>query len=1179
MRHISFRRPAAFVLALLMCLGMVAATVAVILPMLPVSAAEESVAGKAPSGTVLVSKDSVVTLSVCTNERAGSENSYEMPSEKWAKKFLVDGMIGTGGWSCQPYDREMNAKEPVTVTLKLPSEADVTAVSLFPNGQFPNTYEIQVSTDGINFKKVASDSGVAPGNKNVKTYTFATEKATHVRLHITDRNPATGPDGALAQLGEIAVWGKAKASMTLDRTALELLVGESDTLTPSFVGVSGKPSVTYESTDASVASVDKNGKVTAKKLGKTTITATASSVGLSATCTVEVVEKKHDFNENINISIFWPPTPDYINDEQYKLIADAGVNWVMGAGEETLATVENQAKMLELCQKYGLGMTVSDGYFGDHLLGKTEEQIAGYVKKYQNVPSAYGFYLRDEPFNPNAYVDAYVAIKKAAPEASVHLNFLPLGSYGTEYTYKAQMTDWCRLTAAAGYPIEYLMFDQYPFSLHGNGMNRAGFFQNTRAVWEVGLSEGVKTGMYIQTVQQDVAFRRPSASEIRYEMYAALAFGYKQLSFFTWFTPVNRSEPFSDGIISADGKPNSHYYDIKKINHEILAIGNILVQCDALEVYFNGADTYGQPSVPDDFFVKADKSDSVILSYLRHKETGRGYLMVVNNNYSAKQEIQLTFDKTIKSISEVSRTDGSLKALSMDGQTLKLTLAAGDAMFIALPEDFDRLKKDEGQPVATENLAAIDGAIILCPTSAGSDGWYMYNLNDGIRITGGDSSANGWRSTDYNDTYILIDLGRKLDFNRIDLYACGTIFDYGQFFPKNIKVSVSDDGKSFAEVKSFTDLTPAKLQGNKLTFERQNARYIRLDITGMSRKDRYAALNEIEVYNDDGSVPAPRKFTLTESNGVVDYKDGENIALNKEAFASSTTPGSYEQWGWALRFINDGRKKVGQYTAGWTSNVGRNPTADATEYVGIDFGDVFALDRVVIQPHGAFPVDYTIDVSTDGVEWTVISKVKGASAPKDDLVLNLDEPVPARFLRMTATKLTSGGSAADGYLFQLGEIEAYGKPICDKTALQAAVETYKSEGGDSAAKLYTDAVAALENALLTQSRANDYVTKLLAAVGKTPETDPPETDPVDPPVSDTEPATETDPVTDPATESDITPETDPGTADPDTAMTVGSTPAETDPAAKRRGCASTLGASAVLLLFAAGAVISRKKRN
>ncbi len=1179
------RRVAALILAVLMCFGIVAGALALILPAF--AADSTDINEYAPSGSAAVSVGAAVNISVSTNQKKGSENTYEMPTEKWGKKYLTDGSVSDGyGWSCDPYDREMNQKTPVTVTLKLASAADITGVTLFPHCQFPNTYEIQVSSDGKTFKTMASDSGIAPSNKENKTYLFDAANVTHVRFHITDRNPATGGDGALAQLGEIAVWGKAQDSMKLDRSAIELFVNETDTLTPIFAGVSGSPAVTFKSADSTVVSVDASGKLTAKKVGKTIVTATCASPKLTATCTVEVVEKKHDFNENIMISIFWPPTPEYITDEQYKLMADAGINWVMGAGEETLATPENQAKMLELCAKYGMGMTINDGNFGDNVLGKSEAQIAQYVAKYHNVPAAYGFYMRDEPVNPNAYIDAYIALKKAAPEAYMHLNFLPQGAYGTAANYKAQMNDWCALTAAAGYPIEYLMFDQYPFGLQAGTMNRSGFFENTRSCWEIGLKNGVKTGMYIQTVQQDVAFRRPEASAIRYEMYAALAFGYKQLSFFTWFTPVNRSEPFSDGIISADGKPNEHYETVKTLNHEILAIGETLVGCDALEVWFNGRDTYGQPAVPADFFVQAGKSDSVILSFLRHKETGRNYLMVVNNEFMRKQEVELTFDSAIKSLSEVSREDGSLKPLSMDGQKLTIEFPAGDAILIALPEGYDYYKAPEGQPDATVNLAA--DANVTCPTSQGSDGWYIYNLTDGARLTGTISSACGWKTADHNDSYIQLDLGRTLDFNRIDLYSAGTFFDHGQNFPKTIKISVSADGKTFTEVKTVSDLTPAKLSGDKITFDTQTARYIRLDLTGAKRSDKYVALNEIEVYCDNGTVPAPETFTLTGiSDIIVDYKEGENIALNKPAFASSTTPDHYAAWGWALEFINNGVT----VNSGWTSNVGRNNNANATEYVGIDFCDVFAVDKIVISPLGAFPIDYTVELSVDGVEWTVISDVKGASRPTSDVILTLDTPVNGRFLRMTATKLAFGGNQQDGYLFQLGEIEAYGKPVCDTTELTAAVELYKAEGGDESAQLYTDVLAALENPLLTQTRADDYIKKLYAAVGYAPETEAPETE------TETDPDVETPSESDPESEIESTPaETgEPDTGDANTDESVTATPdaekpdsgaatddGKTDDANKKKGgCASLVGAGFAVILTAGSiaAVTLRKRRE
>ena len=973
------------------------------------------------------------------------------------------------------------------------------------------------------------------------------------------------------------MYGKAEAALSLDRTALELFVNETDTISPVFLGTKDTYAVTYKSSDTSVATVDANGKITAKKLGKTTITATCAALNKTATCTVAVVDQKGSMDDNIMISIFWPPTENYITDEQYRLIAEAGVNWVMGAGEETLSTPENQAKMLELCAKYGLSMIINDGNFGGALTGKTEAQIADAVAKYKNVPSAYGFYILDEPLNPNGFLDAYVALKKAAPNAYMHLNFLPDGAYGSTAIYKAQMNDWCRLAAAAGYPQDYLMFDRYPFPLQAGAMDRAGFFQNTRSCYEVGLENDVKTGMYIQTVSQTAAFRRPTDSEIRYEMYAALAFGFKQLSFFTWFTPVNRSEPFADGIIAADGTPNAHYETVKTINHEILAIGTTLVKCDALEVWFNGPDTYGQPTVPADFFVKADKNDSVILSFLRHKETGRNYLMVVNNNFGAKQDVELTFDAAIKSLSEVSRTDGSLKALTMDGQKLKLTLAAGDAMLIALPEGFDHYKAPEGQPAASVNLAA--DAMITAPWSAGSDGWYISCLQDGQRLSEG--KGNGWRTENRRESYVDIDLGRALKFNRVDLYPAGSIFDYGKAFPKTVKISVSDDGKTFTEVKTLTDLEIKTTRGMKVSIGEQNARYIRIELADAASGARYMALNEIEVYNDDGTLPAPERFSLMEDDGtVITYKDGENIAKGKKTFYSSTTPAHYQAWGWDISYINDGKSGNG-----WTSNVGLNRSPNSTEYVGVNFGDLFAVEKIVLEDNGSFPEDFTVALSEDGLNWTIVKDVKG-EPDKDSgtkYEIKLDTPVNARFVRVTGTKLRGGGN--DGYLLQLGEIEAYGKPVCDKTVLEEAIDTFKAEGGDQTAKEFKDAAAAMDNALLTQTQARDYAKKLLALVGKELETDPPETDPVEP---DT-PA-ETDPVEDPTGDGsdestdEPTDPTDEPTADPTDEPTnaptdePADTPSDTDGGDGGKGCGSFILPS-VLLAVAGAALTLCKKRE
>ena len=78
-------------------------------------------------------------------------------------------------------------------------------------------------------------------------------------------------------------------SVTLDPAKLTLLVGKSDTLTATVLPETAtNRDVTWTSNDPNIATVDKNGNVTAVKAGKTTITVTTVDGGYKASCAVTV---------------------------------------------------------------------------------------------------------------------------------------------------------------------------------------------------------------------------------------------------------------------------------------------------------------------------------------------------------------------------------------------------------------------------------------------------------------------------------------------------------------------------------------------------------------------------------------------------------------------------------------------------------------------------------------------------------------------------------------------------------------------------------------------------------------------------------------------------------------------------------------------------------------------------
>ena len=84
----------------------------------------------------------------------------------------------------------------------------------------------------------------------------------------------------------------AVTGVSLSKSTISLTEGGSETLTATVTPSNAtNKSVSWKSSDASVASVDNNGKVTAVKAGSATITVTTSDGGKTATCSVTVTSK------------------------------------------------------------------------------------------------------------------------------------------------------------------------------------------------------------------------------------------------------------------------------------------------------------------------------------------------------------------------------------------------------------------------------------------------------------------------------------------------------------------------------------------------------------------------------------------------------------------------------------------------------------------------------------------------------------------------------------------------------------------------------------------------------------------------------------------------------------------------------------------------------------------------
>ncbi len=103
-------------------------------------------------------------------------------------------------------------------------------------------------------------------------------------------------------------------SISLDKTSMDLIEGSSDKLNAKVLPEEAtNKKVVWSSSDEKIVTVDKDGKVTAIKEGKATITAKVEGTDLTATCKVNVTKKveKNKNNAILGISLVNGATKEY----------------------------------------------------------------------------------------------------------------------------------------------------------------------------------------------------------------------------------------------------------------------------------------------------------------------------------------------------------------------------------------------------------------------------------------------------------------------------------------------------------------------------------------------------------------------------------------------------------------------------------------------------------------------------------------------------------------------------------------------------------------------------------------------------------------------------------------------------------------------------------------------------
>ncbi|MBQ9150730.1 MAG: discoidin domain-containing protein, partial [Clostridia bacterium] len=637
------------------------------------------------------------------------------------------------------------------------------------------------------------------------------------------------------------------------------------------------------------------------------------------------------FNIVTFMPYFWA---EEVNPEYFDLLKQSGITNVElnFAFDANAITYENNLKAIALAYERGMDVTVSEVDFTNATWpSKTEKEIQDFVKKYSHLPGVTGFYIEDESANSAAYAKAMATIKEIMPYAVTHVNYCGQYADNVRALYK-------ELAKYGDGLLDYVMYDLYCF--RNEVCDENSMYTYLEYNRQIGRELNTPTAFYVQSMAWNNCYR-PNGDDIRYQVWAGLAYGIKQYSYFCYHTPrANAAETYGPAIVDLEGKPTDLYAPVSELNWQIRAIGDTLMKLNTETVYHTGTKFGGGYNpLPMGYYLQpVDREQKLTISRMVEKETGHEYGIVVNRDYNSPQTLRFTLAEAVGSISYISTETGEAVPMTPDKDGIyTVELQAGEGVLLKLDEDYE---------------------------------YYLEEI------------------TDYYELNKTITAAEALDLTKYKP-------DGQEAFQK-----------ALAEAKTVAANAEA-------TQAQVNAAYNTLT----------AAMKELRMKAAEGA----------------------NLAQGMTATATS----SYDEGTYFLtKFLTDGVYLPFDQSlnVGWSVNPFDVLAQDTTVDIIVDLEEAYLINAVILRPtlynNGeSFPKDYTVEVSTDRENWTVVGEGKDVTmATPLDQSYTVDS-VEGRYVRIRITRHSDTVDATGGYLSQIGEIEVYGNdaPSDSETETETAV--------------------------------------------------------------------------------------------------------------------------------------------
>lgn len=373
------------------------------------------------------------------------------------------------------------------------------------------------------------------------------------------------------------------------------------------------------------------------------------------------------------ITTFWCGPPlDQFNDVRAAEIARAGFTVVGPPCEGAMDAARNR-RALDVAARHGLTMWVRDPRYDESTLKRPnwEAQLNEATADYKDHPAFDGYFVTDEP-SPELFADLgeVTARLHASTDRPAYINlfadYVPTGFKTPTYR------EYVERFIAATRP-RLLSYDYYPF---GPGIDRPTFFTNLALIRELAGQHRLPF-MLIVLAMPHGGYRDPSEAELRWQIFHALAYGARGVSYFAYWTPVDvefqADLKFRKGLIE-HGRPTEHYRQAARINPTVRAYGHELEAFRSIGV----ADSRGDvaPKLPLGPITSIEGGSITVGMF--EDDANRRAAVLVNRNYRAGATI------TVRSSAGAGRLErfDVKRGRWVDGGKARFKLAAGDAVLI-----------------------------------------------------------------------------------------------------------------------------------------------------------------------------------------------------------------------------------------------------------------------------------------------------------------------------------------------------------------------------------------------------------------------------------------------------------------------------------------------------------------